>query len=101
MAKKTYAGWYKNKETKEIHFMDFEDRTLAEIKDRRRGNNSTLICYFENTNGHLSTGTLMICSYVLIETGNNRYTINGYNIETKESYTGMLVYDYVHVIKRY
>ena len=56
MTKKTYAGWYKNKETKEIHFRDFEDRTLAEIKDRRRGNNSTLICYFENTNGKLSTG---------------------------------------------
>ena len=56
MTKKTYAGWYKNKETKEIHFRDFEDRTLAEIKDRRRGNNSTLICYFENTNGQLSTG---------------------------------------------
>ena len=56
MTKKTYAGWYKNKETKEIHFRDFEDRTLAEIKDRRRGNNSTLICYFENNNGHLSTG---------------------------------------------
>ena len=48
-----------------------------------------------------STGTLMICSYVLIETGNNRYTINGYNIETKESYSGMLVHDYAHVIKRY
>ena len=56
MTKKNYAGWYKNKETKEIHFRDFEDRTLAEIKDRRRGNNSTLICYFENTNGKLSTG---------------------------------------------
>lgn len=56
MTKKTYAGWYKNKETKEIHFMDFEDRSLAEIKDRRRCNNSTLICYFENTNGKLSTG---------------------------------------------
>ena len=56
MTKKNYAGWYKNKETKEIHFMDFEDRTLAEIKDRRRCNNSTLICYFENQNGHLSTG---------------------------------------------
>ena len=56
MTKKTYAGWYKNKETKEIHFRDFEDRTLAEIKDRMRGNNSTLICYFENTNGKLSTG---------------------------------------------
>ena len=56
MTKKNYAGWYKNKETKEIHFMDFEDRTLAEIKDRRRGNNSTLICYFENNNGKLSTG---------------------------------------------
>ena len=56
MTKKTYAGWYKNKETKEIHFRSFEDRTLAEIKDRRRGNNSTLICYFENINGKLSTG---------------------------------------------
>ena len=56
MTKKTYAGWYKNKDTKEIHFMDFENRTLAEIKDRRRCNNSTLICYFENSNGHLSTG---------------------------------------------
>lgn len=56
MTKKNYAGWYKNKETKEIHFMDFEERTLAEIKDRRRCNNSTLICYFENTNGQLSTG---------------------------------------------
>ena len=56
MTKKTYAGWYKNKETKEIHFRNFEDRTLAEIKDRRRCNNSTLICYFENTNGKLSTG---------------------------------------------
>lgn len=56
MTKKNYAGWYKNKETKEIHFMDFEDRTLAEIKDRRRCNNSTLICYFENRNGQLSTG---------------------------------------------
>ena len=56
MTKKTYAGWYKNKETKEIHFRDFEDRTLAEIKDRRRCNNSTLICYFENHNGQLSTG---------------------------------------------
>ena len=56
MTKKTYAGWYKNKETKEIHFMNFEDRTLAEIKDRRRSNNSTLICYFENNNGKLSTG---------------------------------------------
>ena len=56
MTKKTYAGWYKNKETKEIHFMNFEDRTLAEIKDRRRCNNSTLICYFENQNGQLSTG---------------------------------------------
>ena len=56
MTKKTYAGWYKNKETKEIHFRDFEDRTLAEIKDRRRCNNSTLICYFEKTNGQLSTG---------------------------------------------
>ena len=56
MTKKTYAGWYKNKETKEIHFRDFEDRTLAEIKDRRRCNNSTLICYFETSNGKLSTG---------------------------------------------
>ena len=56
MTKKTYAGWYKNKETKEIHFRDFEDRTLAEIKDRRRCNNSTLICYFENMDGKLSTG---------------------------------------------
>ena len=56
MTKKNYAGWYKNKETKEIHFMDFEDRTLAEIKDMRRCNNSTLICYFENSNGNLSTG---------------------------------------------
>ena len=56
MTKKNYAGWYKNKDTKEIHFRDFEDRTLAEIKDRRRCNNSTLICYFENTNGKLSTG---------------------------------------------
>ena len=56
MTKKNYAGWYRNKDTKEIHFMDFEDRTLAEIKDRRRCNNSTLICYFENTNGKLSTG---------------------------------------------
>ena len=56
MTKKNYAGWYKNKETKEIHFRDFEERTLAEIKDRRRGNNSTLICYFENMNGQLSTG---------------------------------------------
>ena len=56
MTKKTYAGWYKNKETKEIHFMDFEERTLAEIKDRRRCNNSTLICYFENRNGKLSIG---------------------------------------------
>ena len=56
MTKKKYAGWYKNKETKEIHFMDFEDRTLSEIKDRRRCNNSTLICYFENRNGKLSTG---------------------------------------------
>lgn len=56
MTKKKYAGWYKNKETKEIHFMDFEERTLAEIKDRRRGNNSTLICYFENRNGKLSAG---------------------------------------------
>ena len=56
MTKKNYAGWYRNKETKEIHFMDFEDRTLAEIKDRMRGNNSTLICYFETSNGKLSTG---------------------------------------------
>ena len=56
MTKKTYAGWYKNKETKGIHFRDFEDRTLAEIKDRRRCNNSTLICYFETSNGKLSTG---------------------------------------------
>ena len=56
MTKKTYAGWYRNKETKEIHFRNFEDRTLAEIKDRRRVNNSTLICYFENMNGKLSTG---------------------------------------------
>ena len=56
MTKKTYAGWYKNKDTKEIHFMDFEDRTLSEIKDMRRCNNSTLICYFENINGKLSTG---------------------------------------------
>ena len=48
MTKKTYAGWYKNKETKEIHFRDFEDR--------RRGNNSTLIGYFENRNGKLSIG---------------------------------------------
>ena len=56
MTEKKYAGWYKNKETKEIHFMDFEDRSLAEIKDRRRCNNSTLICYFENVNGKLSTG---------------------------------------------
>ena len=56
MTKKNYAGWYKNKETKEIHFRDFEDRSLAEIKDRRRGNNSTLICYFDNVNGKLSTG---------------------------------------------
>ena len=56
MTKKTYAGWYKNKETKEIHFMNFEERTLAEIKDRRRCNNSTLICYFETSNGKLSTG---------------------------------------------
>ena len=48
-----------------------------------------------------STGTLMICSYVSIETGNNRYTIHGYDIETKESYTSMLVDDYVHVIKCY
>ena len=56
MTKKNYAGWYKNKETKQIHFMDFEDRSLAEIKNRRRCNNSTLICYFENTNGQLSTG---------------------------------------------
>ena len=56
MTKKAYAGWYKNKETKEIHFMNFEERTLAEIKDRRRCNNSTLICYFETSNGKLSTG---------------------------------------------
>ena len=56
MTKKTYAGWYKNKETKEIHFRNFEDRTLAEIKDRRRCNNSTLICYFETSTGQLSTG---------------------------------------------
>ena len=56
MTKKTYAGWYKNKETKEIHFRNFEDRTLAEIKDRRRCNNSTLICYFETSNGQISTG---------------------------------------------
>ena len=56
MTEKKYAGWYKNKDSKEIHFRDFEDRTLADIKDRRRCNNSTLICYFENTNGKLSTG---------------------------------------------
>lgn len=56
MTKKNYAGWYKNKETKEIHFRDFEDRTLSEIKDMRRCNNSTLICYFESSNGQLSTG---------------------------------------------
>lgn len=56
MTKKKYAGWYKNKETKEIHFMDFEDRSLAEIKDRRRCNNSTLICYFEYEDRKLSTG---------------------------------------------
>lgn len=56
MTKKNYAGWYKNKETKEIHFRDFEDRSLSEIKDRMRCNNSTLICYFENQNGKLSTG---------------------------------------------
>ena len=56
MTKKNYAGWYKNKETKEVHFRNFEDRTLAEIKDMRRCNNSTLICYFETSNGQLSTG---------------------------------------------
>mgnify|MGYP006059886841 CR=1 FL=1 len=56
MTKKHYAGWYKNKDTKEIHFRNFEDRTLAEIKDRMRCNNSTLICYFEQINGYLSTG---------------------------------------------
>ena len=58
MTKKNYAGWYKNKEPKEIHFRNFEDRSLAEIKDRRRCNNSTLICYFESNNGKLSTGRL-------------------------------------------
>ena len=73
--------------------------TDPKYKPLRKGNYAEMPaagCYKEN-----STGTLMICSCVSIETGNNRYTINGYNIETKESYTGMLVYDYVHVIKRY
>ena len=56
MTKKTYAGWYKNKDSKEIHFRDFEDRTLAIIKERMRYNRCTLICYFEYGNGKLSTG---------------------------------------------
>ena len=56
MTKKKYAGWYKNKDSKEIHFRDFEDRTLAIIKERMRYNRCTLICYFENQNGQLSTG---------------------------------------------
>ena len=56
MTKKTYAGWYKNKDSKEIHFRDFEDRTLAIIKERMRHNRCTLICYFEYDNGKLPTG---------------------------------------------
>ena len=78
---------------------NYIDITDPKYKPLRKGNNAEIPavgCYKEN-----ATGTLMICSYVSIETGNNRYKINGYNIETKESYTGMLVYNYVNVIKRY
>ena len=81
MTKKTYAGWYKNKETKEIHFMNFEERTLAEIKDRRRCNNSTLICYFENTNGQLSTGRWANKHNILNELDNE---LSNYRNATKD-----------------
>lgn len=72
--------------------------TDAKYKPLRKGNYTIMPAagYYIN-----STGAAMICSYVSIETGNTRYTIEGLNIETKQSYSGMLVHDYVHVVKRY
>lgn len=72
--------------------------TDAKYKPLRKGNYAEMPAagYYID-----STRAAIICSYVSIETGNTRYTINGLNIETKQSYTGMLVYDYVHIIKRY
>ena len=72
--------------------------TDAKYKPLRKGNYAEMPAagYYIDSNG-----TLMICSYVEIETGNNRYTIDGCNVETKQSYSGMLVNNYANVVKRY
>ena len=81
-----------------VDHSEYINITNAKYKPLRKGNYAEL-----PTAGYYITsdGKLIICSYVEIETGNTRYTIHGYDIETKQSYAPMLVHDYVNVIKRY
>ena len=82
----------------QVDHSKFINITDDKYKPLRKGNYAHMPAagYYIN-----SDGTLMICSYVEIETGNTRYTIHGCDVETKQSYTPMLVYDYVNVVKRY